>query len=174
MNAMPHDLVPDAVTGCVEACRRCEAVVDAVIEQDLAAFPAVGPHLRHCVDHFRLLLDGWRSGSVDYDARPRDLRLEKDPRAVRDALDAIAGSLAELRSADLSHELTVIQSVAPGRPPLSSPSRLERELVFLSGHTIHHIAIMVLAARAAGVEIPSRLAVAYSSEAHRESLAMNR
>ena len=174
MNAMPQELVSDAVTGCLEACRRCEAVVDAVIDQDLAAFPSVGPHLRHCVDHFRLLLDGWRSGSVDYDARPRDLRLEQDPRAVRDALAAIAGSLADLTSADLSRGLTVIQSAAPGRPPLSSPSRLERELVVLSGHTIHHIALMRLAARAAGVEIPSRLAVAYSTEAHRESLAMNR
>jgi hypothetical protein len=68
--------------------------------------------------------------------------------------------------------LTVIQSAAPGRPPASSPSRLERELVFLSGHTIHHIAIMVIAARAAGVEIPLHLAVAYSTQAHRESYAV--
>jgi len=174
MNATTRDLVPDVVTGCLEACRRCDAVIDAVVGQDLSAFPAVGPHLRHCVDHFRLLLDGWRSGCVDYDARPRDLRLERDPRAVRDALDGISASLSELNSADLRRELTVIQSAAPGRPPLSSPSRLERELVFLSGHTIHHIAIMVLAAREAGVELPARLAVAYSTDAHRESLAMNR
>jgi hypothetical protein len=38
---------------------------------------------------------------------------------------------------------------------------------------VHHIAIMVFAAREAGVELPSRLAVAYSTEAHRESVAMN-
>jgi len=172
MTAIPRELVPDVVTGCLEACRRCEAVVAAVMDQDPAAFPAVGPHLRHCVDHFRLLLDGWHSGSVDYDARPRDLRLERDPRAVCDALDAIAGSLAAIGSDDLPRELAVTQSAAPGRRPLSTPSRLDRELVFLSGHTVHHIAIMVFAARAAGVEIPSRLAVAYSTEAHRESPAM--
>jgi hypothetical protein len=47
-------------------------------------------------------------------------------------------------------------------------------LAFLSGHTIHHIAIMVHAARAAGVEIPTRLAVAFSTEAQRDALAMNR
>jgi len=174
MNAKLPDLVPDAVAGCLEACRRCESVVDAVVDQNLAAFPSVGPHLRHCVDHFRLLLDGWRSGSLDYDARPRDVRLERDPEAVRGALAGIAGSLAEIRNADLRNELTVTQSAAPGRPPLSSPSCLERELAFLSGHTIHHIAIMLLAAQAAGVEIPSRLTVAYSTEAHRDSLAMNR
>jgi len=173
MCSKSSDLVPDAVAGCLDACRRCESVVDAVVDQDLAAFPSVGPHLRHCVDHFRLLLDGWRSGFVDYDARPRDLRLEQDPEAVRGALAAIAGSLGELRSADLLNELTVTQSAAPGRPPLSSPSFLERELAFVSGHTIHHIAIMLLAAQAVGVEIPSRLTVAYSTAAHRDSFAMN-
>jgi hypothetical protein len=173
MNAIPEERVPDAVAGCLEACLRCHAVVTAVVDQDPAAFSSVGPHLRHCVDHFDLLLDGWRSGSVDYDARPRDVRLERDPHAMRGALDAIAGSLAAIRSDDLTRSLTVTQSAVPGRPALSSPSRLERELVFLSGHTVHHIAIMVLAARDAGVEIPSRLAVAFSTEAHRESLAMN-
>jgi uncharacterized damage-inducible protein DinB len=172
MRAIPQHLVPDVVAGCLEACRRCGAVVDAIVDQDASAFPSVGPHLRHCIDHFRLLLDGWESGSVDYDARPRDSRLETDPRAVRDALDAIAGSLAAIDPGDLVREVKVTQSAAPGRPPLASPSRLERELVFLSGHTIHHIAIMLLAARAVGVEVPSWLAIAYSTEAHREALAM--
>ena len=171
MTSSSLDRVPDVVLGCLEACRRCEVVVATVVDQDPEAFPAVGPHLRHCVDHFRLVLDGWRAGSVDYDARPRDLRLERDPRAVRDALEAIAVSLATIRRDDLPRELLVTQSAAPGRPPLLSPSRLERELVFLSGHTIHHVAIMVLAARAVGVDVPPGVAVAYSTQAHRESLA---
>lgn len=174
MNAKPLDLVPDAVAGCLEACHRCELAVAAVVEQDLAAFPSVGPHLRHCVDHFVLLLDGWRSGFVDYDARSRDVLLEQDPEAVRVALAAIAESLAEIRSADLLSELKVTQSAAPGRPPMSSPSCLERELVFLSGHAIHHLAIMLLAAQRVGVEIPAHLAVAYSTETYHESFAMNR
>jgi len=174
MRAIPENHVPDVVTGCLEACRRCESVVDAILDQDAAAFPSVGPHLRHCIDHFRLLIDGWPQGAVDYDARPRDSRLERDPGAVRDALSTIAGALASIRSGDLLREVSVTQSTAPGRPPVCSPSRLERELVFLSGHTIHHIAIMVLAAKAAGVQIPSRLAVAYSTEAHRDALPLNR
>jgi hypothetical protein len=173
MNSIPQGPVPDVVAGCLEACLRCQTVVAAIVDQDPTAFPSVGPHLRHCVDHLRLLLDGWRSGAVDYDARPRDLRLERDPRAMREALDEVAGSLAAIQTSDLHSVLTVTQSAAPGRPPLSSPSRLDRELVFLSGHTVHHIAIMVFAARAAGVEVPSRLAIAYSTEAHRESLVTN-
>jgi len=172
MKAAPPEPMPDVVTGCLEACRRCEAVVAAVIEQDPTAYPAVGPHLRHCVDHFRLLAERWRSGTVDYDARAREQRLERDPQAVLDALDDIAAALRSIRSHDLPCELTVMQSAAPGRPPVASSSRLERELIFLSGHTIHHIAIMVFAAKSAGVVLPSELAVAYSTEAHRETYAV--
>ncbi len=174
MTVVSSERFSDAVMGCLEACRRCEAVVAAIVDQHPEAFPAVGPHLRHCIEHFRLLLDGWRSGSVDYDARPRDVRAERDPRIVRQALNELEGSLAAIRSDDLTREFVVIQSAAPGRPPLASPSRLDRELVFLSGHTIHHIAIMVLAGRAAGVDVPSRLAIAFSTEAHTESAATAR
>lgn len=167
-----NDRVPDVVAGCLEACRRCEAVVAAVLSQDSAVFPAVGPHLRHCVDHFNALLGGWRTGSVDYDARARDPRLEQDPETMRRALAEIAGSLAALCVRDLSNSLTVTQSASPGRPPVSSPTRLDRELAFLSGHAIHHIAIMVHVARAEGVAIPTQLAMAFSTQNEPEPLAM--
>jgi hypothetical protein len=173
MRTSPPEHALDAVAGCLEACRRCDAVVTAVIAQDPGSFPSVGPHLRHCVEHFWLLLEGWASGSVNYDARVRDLRLEREPQAVRDALASIAASLSVLKADDLAAELDVVQCAAPGRPPLSSSSCLGRELAFLSGHSIHHIAIMVFAARDAGVTIPRELAVAFSTEAHRESLATN-
>jgi hypothetical protein len=170
MNAMPPERAPDAIEGCLEACRRCDAVVASVLSQDPAAYAAVGPHLRHCLDHFNLLLDGWKTGAVDYDARARDERAERDPQLARDILRTITRELSALGPQHLGREIRVMQSAAPGRPPLASSSRLERELVFLSSHTIHHIAIMVLAARAAGVVIPADLAVAYSTEAHRASL----
>jgi hypothetical protein len=170
MNAMPPDRAPDAIEGCLEACRRCDAVIASVIAQNPGAYAAVGPHVRHCLDHFRLLLDGWPTGAVDYDARERDARAERDPVVAREVLRGITGGLAAIRPHDLAREIRVTQSAAPGRPPLASRSRLERELVFLSSHTIHHIAIMVLAARAAGVTVPAELAVAYSTESHRASL----
>jgi hypothetical protein len=168
----PSDRTLDVVVGCLESCRRCEAVVASILEQDPEAFPAVGPHLRHCVDHYRLLLDGWRTGSVDYDARPRDERLERDADAVLDALGEITTSLAALGEDDLERGLAVVQTAAPGRAKRRSPSCLERELVFLSSHTIHHIAIMRLAAREAGVVVPPELAVAFSTESHRDCVDM--
>jgi hypothetical protein len=170
MNAMPAARTPDAVEGCLESCRRCEAVIAAVLEQDPGAYPSVGAHLRHCLEHYQLLLEGWRSGDVDYDARARDEKIERDPQAARGILAEIARALASIEAADLARAVRVTQSAAPGRPSVGSPSHLERELIFLSSHTIHHIAIMVLSARVAGIVVPGDLGVAYSTEAHRTSL----
>ncbi|HZN55558.1 MAG TPA: hypothetical protein VFB67_09575 [Candidatus Polarisedimenticolaceae bacterium] len=173
MSAILAGRVPDVVSGCLEACRRCDAVVASLIEKDPTRYPVVGPHLRHCIEHFRLLLEGWRAGEVDYDARPRETGLERDPGSARAALAEISSELSGLATADLGRGFFISQSAAPGRPPVSSPTFLDRELLFLSSHTIHHIAIMVLAARVAGVEIPTALAVAYSTAAHHESLVTN-
>jgi len=167
---MPREGAADPVEGCLESCRRCDAVVASVLAQDPAAYGAIGPHLRHCLDHFQLFLDGWPSGGVDYDDRERDVRAEREPAVARGLIREILTRLASMRGVDLGREIVVVSAAAPGRPPLSTRSRLERELVFLSSHTIHHIAIMILCAREAGVTIPLDLGVAYSTEAHRSSL----
>lgn len=54
----------------------------------------------------RSLLDGWH--------------LQQNPEAVHGALAAVARSLETIDGADFSREVAVTQSVAPGRPPLSS------------------------------------------------------
>ena len=171
MNACSCERAPDAVEGCLESCRRCEAVIASVLEQDPSAYAAVGPHLRHCVDHFQLFLDGLPSGAIDYDDRARDPHTERDPAVARASIRKIAERLASIRHHDLDREVSVLQAAAPGRRTLPARSRMERELVFLSSHTIHHIAIMILSAREVGVTIPAELGVAYSTEAHRSTLA---
>ena len=157
-----------SIEGCLDACRRCEAVVDHAGP----AWRVLAPHLRHCVEHFQLLLEGLASGRVDYDARERSARLEGSPEAMREALRVIRGALGRLSGEDLERPLVVVQAAASGRPPRSLPSFLERELVFLSGHAIHHIAIMALAASSAGVLLPPELAVAFSTEAYRDSTVL--
>ncbi len=157
-----------SIEGCLDACRRCEAVVDHAGP----AWGVLAPHLRHCIEHFQLLLDGQASGRVDYDARERSELLERSPDAMRQALGNIRDGLRGLSAADLARPLVVVQSAAPGRAPGSYPSFLERELVFVSGHAIHHIAIMALAAAASDVLLPPELAVAFSTEAYRESTVL--
>ena len=165
--------VSPAVEGCLEGLRRCRRILEE-IERDArdrrtSLFPVFGPHLRHGLDHYECLLGGVESGEVDYDARRRDERAERDSGRLRSALEALHGRLTELSDDDVGRPLRVRQSVAPGGRRTVSFSSLERELVFVSGHMIHHLAIMQLLAREQGLPLPDDLGLAFSTAAHRRT-----
>jgi hypothetical protein len=157
-----------AVAGCIEACRRCDSLVELILVEVSSvtdrAYAVVGPHLRHCLDHFDCLFNGLDAGVVDY-ARERDVRLEQEPVRCREVLRSIVTRLAKLTPGDEGQRLRVRQSAAPGGRTAEVESNLGRELAFLSGHTIHHLAIMKLLAEAAGVVLPKGLDLAFSTEA---------
>lgn len=160
-----------AIAGCIEACRRCEAALDQLAELVRAGRDgeahAVGAHLRHCLDHFACFEAGLDRGLVDYDARERDPRLEQDPESIRQRLGAIRDFLRSLGREGLRGPVRVSQMAAPEAGPVVVESSLERELMFLSGHTIHHLAVIAELARQEGVELPEDIAVAFSTAAHR-------
>jgi hypothetical protein len=163
----------DALSGCLEVCRRCRELVTAVCDADTGgtAYLHLGPHLRHCLDHMTALLRGLNDGIVDYDARDRDPRIERDPDRFLAALDDAQAGLTRLAGHDLSRPVEVLQMPAPDAPVTRVASTLSRELVFLSSHTIHHLALMIQLARSMGLEIPEDLGVAFSTAAHRASVA---
>lgn len=164
---------PAALDGCFEAIRRCLRLTD-LVERESAArgealFAVFGPHLRHCLDHFTCLVRGLDAGEVDYDARDRDERLERDPGHFRTTLRRARERLERLEPEDLDRTLLVRQAAAPDGKVAVSSSNLERELVFVSGHTIHHVAIMQLLARERGIAVPEEFGVAFSTAQHRRS-----
>jgi hypothetical protein len=163
---------PNALVGCLEVCRRCEVLVDTVTADSEATgvYRLLGPHLRHCLDHFVNLLSGIAVGHVDYDARDRDPQIERQPEAFRAALAQTVERLRTIGADDLARPMRVLQQAATGIPPQPVDSTLERELVFLSSHTIHHLALMAHLARSHGTQVPEELGVAFSTAAYRASL----
>ena len=157
-----------AVDGCLEACERCRILVDATTGRGAtpAAYGAISPHLRHCLDHFVCFFRGVESGAIDYDARDRDERLEQDPQYLVSILDGVVDRLRTFGSAAAARGLAVRQEVAPGGQARTVKTTVERELIFLSSHTIHHIAIMSLIAERAGVQVPGGLGIAFSTESY--------
>jgi hypothetical protein len=129
--------------------------------------PAIGPHFRHCIDHYLCLLRGLDSGEVDYDARDRDERIERDPERFREVTTDVIGQLTRLNADSMQRPIRIGQLAAPESEPSYVASTLARELLFLSGHTIHHLAIVSLIARMRGIHIPERVSVAYSTAAYR-------
>ncbi len=120
---------------------------------------AVGPHVRHVIEHYQALLHALSSDTacVDYDARNRDLRVQTDPTQTLSALGHLMEkmkSLAANESLNLETPLTTrLKAGSQGELELSVTTTLGRELLFLSSHSVHHYALLAQYCRAAGVEL---------------------
>lgn len=168
--------VCDALRGCHEALAQCRAIVELLgpsrFGLPVARHASVGAHMRHCLDHFDQFFAGLPHDEVDYDARVRRPDWENDAAVALDVIadfDAQLAALAEEAPALGHRSLRVWQSVASGADMRRvASSSVERELAFLSSHTIHHLALMRVLIDLAGWDDPAaaEIGVAYSTRAH--------
>lgn len=158
-----------AVDGCLAACMRSLDLVDQ-FERAGGTYALIGPHLRHCHDHHICFLRGLRSGVIEYDARDRDVRVETDPDYYREVTRRVMDQLAAIPPLELSNPIKVSQTPGPDAVTLTVESTVERELLFLSGHTIHHLAIITQIAKEQGFALSQELSVAFSTAAYRATL----
>ena len=128
----------------------------------------VGPHLRHCIDAYRCLLDGLAGGVVDYDARSRDALVEADRQAGLAALNELIEELRRLEPLDAAYEVRVFVDTPAGvgADDACAWSTLYRELQFLVGHTVHHYALIAMILRQRGIEPGREFGVAPSTLQH--------
>lgn len=113
----------------------------------------IGKHVRHIIDHYTALLHSTSDAGdvLDYEKRNRDLSLETDRRAAGNRLSEIAESLHQRFAQACSTELCMHHN-SDGEQQ-SVKTSVNRELVFLASHTIHHMAIIGLLAEQAGLEV---------------------
>ncbi len=133
---------------------------------------SIGAHVRHILDHYRLFLAGVPAGAVDYDARERDTPVERERAAALAQAASLASGLRGVPSEAFARPLHVHQQGAyeAGRFE-TCDSRVDRELLFLQSHTVHHQAIIGLLAKLQGVEPPEHFGVAPSTVAYLEARA---
>jgi len=167
--------IPPPIQGCIEACERCELVLDAVTS-DLYAVGrnghrSIGAHLRHALEHVLCFVDGLPKGLIDYDSRDRDEALERDPEILRQKLREVSAALLEIPEQGLTHSVSVRQAASLDTGPATLQSTVERELVFISSHMIHHLAVIVAYCREEDVQLPEETALAFSTSAFLKAAA---
>ena len=181
--ALTASSTEECLRGCLEALARCRALVERLGPERFATpvgrHATVGAHLRHCLDHFDRFFDGLPLGTIDYDARERRADWETNAAVALDVIAQFERRLAALApEADrlAALPLNVWQSVASGIDTRRmATSSLDRELTFLSSHTIHHLAVMGVVIDLAGWgEADEDMGVAYSTRAHHTTSATNR
>ena len=167
--------IPIPIQGCMEACERCDTVLDAITDEMFSGnrpdHQPIGAHLRHALDHMICFVRGFPEGIVDYDSRDRDAAIESDRELFRKVLHESMDALRVIPAASLGDVIQVRQTASLDTEPLNLNSTIERELVFLSSHTIHHLALVVQFCREEGVNLPDETELAFSTSAYLKSTA---
>jgi hypothetical protein len=111
----------------------------------------VGSHLRHALEFYDCFLAGLETSRIDYDARKHDEALEGSRHAAATRIAEIVARLAKTSALPNDRPLAVRMENADTDVYL--PSSIGRELQALSGHTIHHFALIAVTLRLHGVDV---------------------
>lgn len=138
-----------------------------------------GTHLRHIYDHISALLEGVKDGKkdgvdkglVDYNRRHRNSVEERDVESSRKRLAFLRSQLRHWLQT--SATVTVVSEIdCTETINQQFESSVEREMLYLINHTLHHLAYVSLALTHAGLELPSHIGLAPSTASFlREELA---
>ena len=138
-----------------------------------AAFNAsIGGHYRHCLDHFRSLLDGADANELNYDHRERGTLIENDRFAALNATRALRQGYEQLGSNCLDRRLNVTCKTSYGTSSSQvSSSTIAREIMYVVAHAVHHYALFGIMGGLMGFTMPPGFGVAPSTLKHQAELA---
>ncbi|MCB1173981.1 MAG: DinB family protein [Leptospiraceae bacterium] len=106
---------------------------------------SIGAHIRHSLDHFRILLDSVGqpgNAAVRYDRRERNTEIESSSSAALRSIAQLRSQLQKLDATDLDVEIQIEHMIHPDGSMQTFRSSLARELFFAGHHLIHHNAII--------------------------------
>jgi hypothetical protein len=138
---------------------------DSYTQKLPAAFNAsIGGHYRHCLDHFRSLLDSACAGDLNYDHRERGTLVENDRFAALNATRELRARYQHLSDGVVSRELQVTckTSYAAKGSQVSS-STVGREIMYVVAHAVHHYALIGIMGGLMGLTMPGGFGVAPST-----------
>lgn len=128
----------------------------------------IGSHVRHILDHVDALTEGAFIGKIEYDRRERGRPEESQPQVGLERIKYLQGRLALLNDESNNRSLIVHQMVSP-EEFVELPTTLERELLFVYHHTVHHQAFIALILKYFDVEFPESMGYAPATIAAQKS-----
>ena len=133
---------------------------------------SIGGHYRHCLDHFRSLLDAAREGDLNYDHRERGTLVEQDRFAALNATRKLREGYEQFDPALLLRALSVTckTSYATNGSQMS-PSTVGREIMYSVAHAVHHYALIGIMCGIMGLQMPTGFGVAPSTLKHQTEAA---
>ena len=124
----------------------------------------IGAHCRHIIEFYTQFLNFYKTKTLDYDGRQRDLLIESD---IDTAKSKILTVIEVLENQDFNSN-TVLSLLNNGQ--LSSTT-IGRELNYLAEHNVHHMAIIRILAETIPFDFSeiAQFGIAVSTKGHRIS-----
>ncbi len=128
----------------------------------------IGQHLRHIIELYTCLFNGYETGALNYEERKRDIRIESDKDLAKELMLMIINNIDKpdiklvLHSNydELSDEMIRVET------------NYFRELIYNLEHTVHHMALIKVGLKElTTINIPEGFAVACSTLKYRKSCA---
>lgn len=113
------------------------------VRPDVDFSAQAGPHLRHVIEHYDAFVGQVADRSVDYDARARDVEVERDHIVARARVERVQRQLRGMAGASFEDPIAVhLRGGLDGEENFVTFSTVGRELLFLSSHAVHHYALI--------------------------------
>lgn len=128
----------------------------------------IGQHVRHIIELFQCLENGYPENCVNYEKRKRDVTIETNKDLALELLQAIYGNLDRA-----DKPLTLHACYDDHTPdPIAIPTNYYREIAYNLEHTIHHMALIrVGITEVSDIKLPEDFGVASSTVKHRKQCA---
>ena len=128
----------------------------------------IGQHVRHIIELFMCLENGYQVGLVNYEKRKRDYQIETDKDLATLLLKEIYQNI-ERSNREIFLEA---EDYCGSTEIVSIPSNYYRELAYNLEHTIHHMALIRVGINeVSAVRLPEEFGVAYSTVKYRQQCA---
>ncbi len=141
-----------------EYCRPCTTLSGST----------VGQHLRHIIELFQCLEEGYSTGRVNYENRRRDKRIETDKDFASSLMTTIQDKLNRP-----DREMMLEASYDELNPaPMTIATNYYREIAYNLEHSIHHMALIRIGIREiSGITLPENFGIASSTVKYRNQCA---
>ena len=137
---------------------------------------SIGEHMRHTIEFMEILgrsigQEAPEPGVVDYDSRKRNALYQENPQAACQAMRKALANLAS-KIEKVGHICPLIKRASPGFGVTSveTASTLGTESTAMIEHSIHHMAMMKLAAERLGISVSHDFGMAPATRAHQQAL----
>lgn len=128
----------------------------------------IGQHIRHIIELFICLEQGYAEGVVNYEKRKRDYRIETEKEFAISLLKDIYNKL------DKPNKEMILEAedYTDTMETVAISSNYYREIAYNLEHTIHHMALVRVGVNeVSSVKLPDDFGVAYSTIKYRQQCA---